>query len=335
MAEAGEMRRVVCKLYSKLAGTPEPRSGADRIVWPSTCCNLDDMLPFTGQGCSRYRGRRSGFRPAMIALVLAWAALFQAACLFHAASPSANSMAVRQLEGEVRGFLALTTLEGALIADGDSVQVTHGNEITNRMTLHFKDGSLQEETVVFTQNGHFHLLTDHLVQKGPVFKQPIDLTIDSSTGEATVVYRDGYGEAKRETSRLQLPPDLANGLVSIVLKNLPPGAQSATASMVVATPKPLLIKLAITADGEDSFSTGATRRAAIRYRVKVDIGGIRGVLARLLGKQPLDTLVWVLGGDCPTYLKSEGQSFAGGPVWRMELVSPAWPRSAANTAARR
>jgi hypothetical protein len=271
----------------------------------------------------------------VIALVLAWAALFQAACLFQAASPPANSLAVRQLEGEVRGFLALSTLEGANIADGDSVQVTHGNEITNRMTLHFKDGSLQEETVVFTQNGHFRLLTDHLVQKGPVFKQPIDLAIDGSTGVVTVGYRDGHGEAKRETSRLQLPPDLANGMVPIVLKNLAPGAQTATASMVVATPKPLLIKLAITADGADSFSTGATRRRATRYRVKVDIGGIRGVMARLLGKQPPDTLVWVLGGDCPTYLKSEGQSFADGPVWRMELISPTWPQNAADTAARR
>jgi len=267
--------------------------------------------------------------------VLAWAALFQAACLFHAASPAAKLVPVRQLEGEVRGFVALGTLEGAVIADGDSIQVTHGHEVTNRLSLRFKDGSLQEETAVFTQNGHFHLLADHLVQKGPVFKQPIDLTIDGSTGMVTVVYQDGHGETKRETSRLELPPDLANGIVSIVLKNLAPGTQSATASMVVATPKPLLIKLAITAAGEDSFSTGAAVHKAIRYRVKVDIGGVRGVLARLLGKQPLDTLVWVLGGDCPTYLKSEGQSFAGGPVWRMELVSPTWPQSTTSTVARR
>jgi hypothetical protein len=280
-------------------------------------------------------GRKSGFRSALIALVLAWAALFQAACLFHAATPAAKAEPVLQKEGEVRGFLALSTLEGALIADGDSIQVTHGDEVTSRLTLHFKDGSLQEETAVFTQNGHFHLLSDHLVQKGPTFKQPIDLKIDGSSGVVTVDYRDKHGEARQENSRLQLPPDLANGMVSIVLKNLAPGAQSATASMVVATPKPLLIKLAISADGEDSFSTGATGRKATRYRVKVDIGGVRGVMARLLGKQPLDTLVWVLGGDCPTYLKSEGQSFAGGPVWRMELVSPTWPQSATHMAARK
>jgi hypothetical protein len=267
-----------------------------------------------------------------VALVLAWAALSQVAC--HAASPMARPVAVRQLEGEVRGFLALSTLEGAIIADGDSVQVTHGSEVTNRLTLRFKDGSLQEETVTFTQNGHFHLLTDHMVQKGPVFKQPVDLAIDGSTGVATVVYQDGHGNSKTETSRMELPPDLANGMVSIVLKNLAPGTQSATASMIVASPKPLLIKLDITAAGDDWFSAGATRHKAERYRVRVDIGGVRGVMAHLLGKQPLDTLVWVLGGDCPTYLKSEGQNFAGGPVWRMELVSPSWPKTAANTAHR-
>jgi hypothetical protein len=293
------------------------------------------MLPLTEQYYPTRHNGKSRFRSATIALALAWAALFQAACLFHAASPSGSSVPVRQLEGEVRGFLALSTLEGAVIADGDSAQVTHGNEVTSRLTLRFKDGSLQEETVVFTQNGHFHLLSDHLVQKGPTFKQPMDVAIDGTTGVVTVGYRGGHGEAKTETARLQLPPDLANGMIPIVLKNLSPGAQSTTASMVVATPKPLLVKLVITTAGEDSFSTGAISHRATRYRVKVDIGGVRGVLARLLGKQPLDTLVWVLGGDCPTYLKSEGQSFADGPVWRTELVSPTWPQSLTHTAARR
>jgi hypothetical protein len=267
--------------------------------------------------------------------VLAWAALFQAACVFHAASPPLRAVAVRQTEGEVRGFLLLSTQDGATIADGDSIQVTHGDQVTDQLTFHFKDGSLQEETAVFTQHGHFHLLSDRLVQKGPAFKQPMDVRIDGSTGVVTVLYKDRKGNDKAETSRLELPPDLSNGIVSIMLKNLPPGTQSTTLSMVVATPKPLLIKLAIRADGADSFSVGQSSYKATRYVVKVDIGGIRGVLARALGKQPLDTLVWILGGSCPTYLKSEGQSFAGGPVWRTQLVSPGWSGSVASAAERR
>jgi hypothetical protein len=257
--------------------------------------------------------------------VLAWAALFQAAC--HAASPSTGAVAVRQTEGEVRGFLLLSTLDGAVVADGDSAQTTHGDEVTSRLTFHFKDGSLQEETAVFTQHGHFHLLSDRLVQKGPSFKQPMDVSIDGSTGVVTVRYKDGKGRDKTETARLDLPADLSNGIVSVMLKNLPAGTQSTTLSMVVATPKPLLIKLGISAAGADSFSIGQTGYKATRYVVKVEIGGIRGVLADLLRKQPLDTTVWILGGSCPTYLKSEGQSFEGGPIWRTQLVSPGWPTS--------
>jgi hypothetical protein len=263
-------------------------------------------------------------------IVLAGAGVFQAACLFQAASLSAESGPVRQMEGEVRGFLVLRTLDGAIVADGDSIQVTHGREVTNRLVFHFKDGSVQEEITVFSQSDHFHLLSDHLVQKGPTFKHPMDVSINGSTGMVTVGYRDGKGKDKTETTRLKLPPDLANGMVPILLKNLAPGAQSATASMIVATPKPLLIKLAITAEGKDSFSTGGASHEATRYVVKVDIGGVRGVLAHLLGKQPPDTRVWMLGGTGPCFLKAEGPSSEGGPIWRTELVSPVWQNGATN-----
>ena len=57
----------------------------------------------------------------------------------------AESVAVRQLEGEVHGFVVLRALDGTIIADGDLAQVTHGREIVTRLVFHFKDGSLQEE----------------------------------------------------------------------------------------------------------------------------------------------------------------------------------------------
>ena len=276
------------------------------------------------------RSTSGRFRLRMFAIVLAWAALFQEASPLQAASLPPESVVVRQMEGAVRGFLVLRTLDGAIVADGDSTQVTHGREVTNRLVFHFKDGSLQEETVIFSQIGHFRLLSDHLVQKGPAFKHPMDISINGSTGVVTVAYRDDNGKDKTETARLKLPPDLANGMVPIVLKNLAPGSQSATASMVVATPKPLLIKLVITNEGEESFSTGGASHEATRYLVKVDIGGVRGVLAGVLGKQPPDTRVWMLEGAGPCFLKSEGPSYDGGPIWRTELVSPVWPRSATN-----
>ena len=39
-------------------------------------------------------------------------------------------------------------------------------------------------------------------------------------------------------------------------------------------------------------------------------------------------LTRILGGEAPAFVKSEQSLYTGGPVWRIELVSPAWPRPA-------
>ena len=98
------------------------------------------------------------------------------------------------------------------------------------------------------------------------------------------------------------------------------------AMLVAATPKPRLVKLAITPQGEESFSIGGSNQRATHYVVKVEIGGVTGLLAPLLGKQPPDARVWILGGEAPAFLKSEGPLYLGGPVWQIELTSPVWPR---------
>ncbi len=140
---------------------------------------------------------------------------------------------------------------------------------------------------------------------------------------------DDNGKEKTETAQLTLPPDLANGIVPIMLKNLPAETQAATLSMVVATPKPMLVKLAVTAQGTDAFTTGGASHKATRYNLKVDIGGVKGVLAPLVGKQPPDTYVWILGGSSPMFMKSEGPLAEGTPVWRTEIIGgPVWPQSA-------
>ena len=72
--------------------------------------------------------------------------------------------------------------------------------------------------------------------------------------------------------------------------------------MVVAAPKPQLVKLEIGSTGDDSFVIGGERRKATRYTVKIEIGGVKGVIAPLVGKQPPDTYVWILGGTAPAFL---------------------------------
>jgi hypothetical protein len=246
----------------------------------------------------------------------------------------AQPVTVRQTEGLVRGFVVLRNESGTIVGDGDSLQTTRRGQIVYRLIVHFKDGSLQDETTVFTQNGHFRVLSDHLVQKGPTFKHPMDVSIDAVSGRVTVVHSDDKGEQKTESEQMKLPPDLANGIVPVLIKNLPSPDQSITESMVVATPKPILVKLQIHPEGEDSFSTGTASHKATRYNVHVDIGGLKGALANIFGKQPPDTRVWISQGDCPSFVKAEGPTFQDGPIWRTELASPAWRESANGPATR-
>jgi hypothetical protein len=255
------------------------------------------------------------------------AALLCACALCCPASILAEPVTVRYAEGLVHGFLSLRTLDGTLVANGDLVQVARGDRVTARLTFRFKDGSLSDETAVFSQRGQFRLLSDHVVQKGPSFAKPLDATIDSATGQVTVRYEDD-GKQKVESERLELPPDLANGIILTLLKNVRPNAPPATLSMLAFTPKPRLVKLALSVAGDERFTTGSTARQATHYVVKIEIGGLTGLIAPLVGKQPPDSHVWVAGGEAPAFVKSEAPMFLGGPIWRIELVSPVWPKPA-------
>lgn len=231
---------------------------------------------------------------------------------------------VRYTEGLIHGFVVLRAMDGSTLAHGHLTQVPRGERVTSRLVLHFKDGSLHDETVNFSQRDTFQVLNYHLVQKGPVFKVPIDMTIDRSTGQVQVRYTDEDGKAKEESKRFELPPNLMNGIVPILLKNISPDAQETTVSLVAATPKPRLVKLVITPEGEATFMIGDSSFEATQYLMKVEIGGILGFLAPLVGKEPEDSRAWVLGGDAPAFLRLEGQLFMGGPIWRIESFSPVW-----------
>jgi hypothetical protein len=200
--------------------------------------------------------------------------------------------------------------------------------VTSRLVFHFKDGSLQDETVVYSQRQRFHLISDHMIQKGPAFPQPLEMSINAASGRVTVRYTDEHGKEKVEDEHLDLPADLANGLILTLLKNVTPATAPKKIAYVAATPKPRLVKLEISGAGEDAFTTGGTGRKATHYVLKVDIGGLSGLVAPLVGKQPPDSHVWILGGEAPAFVKAEQPMYMGAPLWRIELASPVWPHNA-------
>jgi hypothetical protein len=256
-------------------------------------------------------------------------------CILFATSAGASPVAVRHKEGVLHGFLVLSTLDGVHLAEGDLTLIPHGNQITSRATYHFKDGSLQDETAVFSQSGNFRLITYHLLQKGPAFQHATEISIAASSGHVTVQYADDDGKEKTITEHLKLPPDLANGLVPILLENLGNDPAPLEVSMLVATPKPRLVKLAIKVEGKEPFSLAGAGREALNYSIKIKIGGIAGLVAPWLGEQPPDSHVWILGGEAPAFVKSETLSYMGGPMWRTELLAPTWPRAQDQAAVKR
>jgi hypothetical protein len=173
----------------------------------------------------------------------ALAVLLTSALLLASPVLSQSPVTVLYTEGVVHGFLVVRTLEGNDVGEGDVTQVARGDRVTSHTVLRFKDGSVNEETVVFSQRHTFRLVSDHQVQEGPAFKQPMDVSVDGLAGQVTVRYTDDSGKEKTVTDRLKLPANVSNGMILTLLKNIRPDVPLTTLSMVAAAPKPRLLKL--------------------------------------------------------------------------------------------
>jgi hypothetical protein len=247
---------------------------------------------------------------------------FMLACIFALLSSTvlAEPIPVQHKEGIAHAFLVLRTREGRTLAAGELIQDVSGDQISSEIVFHFKDGSVHDEVAVFSQEHTFRLISDHLVQKGPSFPHPVELTIDAKKNEVTVRSTEN-GKEKDATDHIDLPEDTVNGMIFVLLTNISSSVPETKVSMVAPTSKPRLVNLAISPKGERLFSFAGTTRKAFDYDLKVEIGGVAGVVAPLVGKQPPDTHIWVSGGAAPTVLRFEGALYEGGPIWRIDSAT--------------
>lgn len=234
------------------------------------------------------------------------------------ASLTAQPVAVRHREGTEHGFLVLRSEGGRTLATGDSIQTVSGTRVSGKLTLHFFDGSLHEETSVFEQRSAFRLLTDHLRQQGPAFPHRVDRLIDAVAGKVTEVDADG----KSRSYRIRIPDDVANGIMVTFLKNLPSLDSETTVSLIVSSSGPRVVRFHIKPDGTQSFSSSGAERECLHLVGHTEIPGATGVVAHMLGKQPPDVDFWMVEGKAPAFLKFRGPLYEGGPMWNVELASP-------------
>ncbi len=231
---------------------------------------------------------------------------------------------VRFTEGMVRGFLVLKDETGNRIASGDFLQLPKDGGIKTRIVLYFKDGSLHDETVIFSQQRHFLLKSYRLIQKGKSFDQDLDVSLERSPGTYRVRVKGKDGREKVMQGELELPPDVYNGMVPTVMKNLVKGS-SETIHMVAFTPTPRVIELEMSPSGENKILIGDVEKTANHYVLKPKLGLLR-LPAALLGKSPPDNHIWTLMDEVPAFVKFVGPLATGGAVWRIELTSPSWPK---------
>ena len=185
---------------------------------------------------------------------------------------------VRHRVGSMHGFLVLRNGTGAILASGEMTQAAHGDRIKLRVVFRFRDGSIDDETTVYSQRRSFLLISDRLLQRGPSFPHPSEITIDMRGQQLSVRDLSKGGEAAK-TEHLDLPPDLSNGLLYTLIQNLPADTPKTEVTFLAAAPKPRLVKLAIAPEGEDPFTAGGHSYKAAKYVVKIELGGVEGVVA--------------------------------------------------------
>ena len=264
-------------------------------------------------------GRATPARLVMIAaLVLATGAAVQ-----RGGGDDGAALPVRFAEGSLHGFLELRTAAGEFLASGDLLQRLRGNILESRMVFWFPDSSFFEERVDFTQRGVFSLIRYHLVQRGPAFRRDLDAQLDR-TGRYQVKAREHDGKEENHEGTMELPANVANGMVIVLTKNLPPD-QAREIHIVAFTPKPRLIGLELRPEGHDSVAMGQRLTSARRYVFKPKLGLLLGIAARATGQFPPDSRTWIVTGDVPAFVRFQGPLYEG-PAWRIDLVGPEWRR---------
>ena len=227
---------------------------------------------------------------------------------------TAEPVAVRYTEGVTRGFPVLRDTTGEILAHGDLAQVTSGDRVHSRLVFRFRDGSLYDEAVTFSQRDVFTLLTYRILQRGPSFPESLEASVDRVTGRYHVRYRaDDDSPEEVLTGITELPADVSNGLLGTLLKNLEPG-KSQLVTIVAFTPRPRTVKMLLHPMAAEPVTMAGMPVAATRYHIKPQLG----LLASLLVTDLPDVKTWIAQGEVPAFLRFEGPLYMQGPVWRID-----------------
>jgi hypothetical protein len=239
--------------------------------------------------------------------------------IMNSTTAPAEQILVKHTQLPRHEFMVARSETGKIIARVEFTEDVQADEVTMRLTYRFADGSIDDEMTTYTQQGTFQLVRNHHIQQGPFFAKPIDFTVEAATGIAASRTADKNGKIQVESEHIDLPDDLANGFVGTLLLNVSPKTAPFRVGILAPVFGGRLIRILISPEGEQPFQkTGQTFKATV-FRIHPELGGILGMLAKLLGLQPKDVMVWVLEGEKPAVMRVFGQLGGSGPVLSSEL----------------
>jgi len=248
-------------------------------------------------------------------------------------SADAAPVAVRFPEGVTHGFLFVRSLAGEIIGQGEMTQVVkEGDLVESQLVFRFKDGSLHDEKVAFSQQRVFTLIRYRLVQRGPSFPDQLDISIDRGTAQYTVRSQAGtQGKEEVLSGQVDLPKDVYNGMLITVSKNLQKGVDE-TVSVLAFTPAPQIVNVQLRVIDEQSLHIGDLSSKVTQYVFTPQIGMIRELFGKAIGKLPAQFHYncWILIDAAPSFVQFEGPLQLMGSIVRIGLMSPRLPATPEN-----
>jgi hypothetical protein len=238
----------------------------------------------------------------------------------------AEQITVKHVQLPMHRFMVARSEAGQIIANVEFSQAVQSDQVTMHVIYRFVDGSIDDEETTYTQQGTFRLVRNHHIQKGPFFTKPVDFTVEAATGIVTSRTIEKNGKMHVESKHIKLPDDLANGFVGTLLLNVPHNTAPFRVGMLAPVVGGRLIRLLISPEEEQTVQLSGRSLKATVFRVHPELGGIVSVIARLLGFQPKDVMVWVLEGEEPAVAVVVGQLGGSGPVVSADLVGTSFDK---------
>jgi hypothetical protein len=235
-------------------------------------------------------------------------------------SSAAAPVEMRLTEGVSNGFVIVKDQDGEVLAEGEVSQVATGaGRVVNRMLLRFKDGSVHDESVIFSQNHVLKMLQYQLEQKGPAFPNPIKVTLNGDTGAYTV--RQGRSANDETKGKVGLPSDVYNGLTITLLKNLPSPSERRF-HLISFDPEATMHEVVVAPVGTDEVQVAGKSTKAVHYRMKPVLAWWVKTLAWITNKRIPQYDFWLTKEALPAFVRFDGPLYGDGPVWRILQTVP-------------